>query len=59
MHSEWSSVAVIFINVIVGVLGGGVFFLNYVILKEIIMIFPENYLDYLEGTVKEDTLKWP
>ena len=59
MHSEWVSVAVIITNIIVGALGGGVFFLNYVILKEILMIFPFNYIDYLEGTVKEDTLKWP
>ena len=44
---------------IVGVLGGGIFYFNYVILKEIIMLFPYNYMDYIDGTVKEDELIWP
>ena len=39
---------------IVGVLGGGIFYFNYVILKEIIMLFPYNYMDYIDGTVSED-----
>ena len=44
MHSEWFSVGVLFVNVIVGALGGAVFYLNYVVLKEILMIFPYDYI---------------
>tara|TARA_B110000285_G_C14664601_1_gene397584 strand:- start:205 stop:387 length:183 start_codon:yes stop_codon:yes gene_type:complete len=44
---------------VVGVLSGAIFYFDYVILKEIIMIFPYNYMEYLAGDIEEDDLKWP
>ena len=59
LHTEWMSVAVVGISMVVGTMAGGIFYLDYVFLKEIIMKFPENYMSFLDGSVEEDTLIWP
>ena len=59
LHTEWTSAAIVFISMVVGTLSGGIFFLDYVLLKEILMYFPENYTTYLAGNVEEAELIWP
>ena len=59
LSTEWMSILVILGFVLDGSIATGFFYLGYVILKEIIMSFPFNYMEYIAGNVPEDELIWP
>ena len=59
MSAEWMSAIVIVFNAIFGLFASGLFYLGYICLKEIIMSFPENYIEYIQGKVTEASLIWP
>ena len=59
LHNEFFELYIVFQSCVIGVMAGGMFYLLYVCFKEFLMDFPYNYLDFLTGKVKEDTLIWP
>ena len=59
LSAEWMSAIVILFNAFVGFFATGFFYLGYILLKEIIMSFPNNYMEYIEGDVTEGELIWP
>ena len=59
MHNEFFLIYIVFQNIAIGMAATGWFYLMYVCLKEFIMDFPYNYMDFLAGKVEESSLIWP
>ena len=59
MDTEWMSAIVIVGSLGLGLFNSGMWYLLYVCIKEIIMTFPYDYIDYMNGKVTEASLVWP
>ena len=49
LAEDWMIALVIICNIFIGALSTGLWYLGYVLLKEIVMSFPYDYMDYLDG----------